>query len=105
MENKIKLVTKEEFMSNLEFCDDYTKNYKWKNSTERKKLEENERMMRFSRLQKLNKPNNFLIDYLSKLVSENYFKKFNKIYWVDTELQDSFMFCKELLKKYQKNKV
>jgi len=97
-----KPITKEEFIRVLGlnggyFSSDADKNYKWRTSRERKQLLEYESMMRFYRLQKLNKPNNFIIEYLSSKVRENYFNKFNEIYWADSSLRDGYLFCKELM--------
>ena len=96
-------MTREEFMHSIRFdsylFSDAQKNFRWKASREHKELIEFENIMRFTRLQKLNKPNNFLIEYLGQKVRENYFNKFNEIYWADKALQNSFTFCKELLKE------
>ena len=99
---KKQLIIKIDFIRQLElnggyFLLDTEKNYRWKHSAACRKLEEYERMLRFSQLQKLNKPNDFIIEYLSNIISENYFRKFNNIYQLDKSLQDSFLFCKELL--------
>ena len=95
-------MTKEEFMRSIRFdsylASDAQKNYRWTTSREYKELKQFENMMRFTRLQKLNKPNNYIIALLSNRTKENYFNKFNQMCLASKTIQDSFKFCRELLR-------
>ena len=103
---KTQLITKESFINTLNFnggfhYSDSEKHRTWINSQAYKKLSEYENMLRFSRLAKINNPNNFLMEYLSERTSHKYFERFNKLFMEDKATQESFLFSKELLNIYE----